>query len=150
MVNSMQNQQIPARVRALRNWVGLQMGSQSWELTFLAGDASFRRYFRVHQGQRSFVVMDAPPEKESCQAFVEVAQMLRALKLRAPDIVAQDMRNGFLLISDFGDTTYLQVLNNGSADTLYQKAFDVLDILQQSVIPSNLPALLPARVICRY
>jgi len=70
--------------------------------------------------------MDAPPEHEDCRPFVHVARLLRAAGVNAPDIVAQDLAQGFLLLTDLGDTTYLSALNEGNADRLFGDALDAL------------------------
>src|ERR1043166_9306379 len=69
----------------------------------LAGDASFRRYYRLRDGARSAVLMDAPPPMEDVRPYVAVAAMLRGLGLSAPRVDAEDAARGFLLIEDFGD-----------------------------------------------
>jgi aminoglycoside/choline kinase family phosphotransferase len=69
----------------------------------LAGDASFRRYFRVRDGERRAVLMDAPPPHEDPRPFVAVAEWLTGRGFSAPDILARDLEAGLLLLSDFGD-----------------------------------------------
>ncbi|HVE45108.1 MAG TPA: phosphotransferase [Gammaproteobacteria bacterium] len=96
----------------------------------MPGDASFRRYYRVRASQLSYVVMDAPPEKESCQSFVNVAQALKEQGLCTPTIFRADIAQGFLLLSDFGDATYLKTLSDRNADMLYTHALDALSLLQ--------------------
>src|ERR1700681_3463576 len=72
----------------------------------LAGDASFRRYYRLDDGARRVVLMDAPPPIEDVRTYVAVAAILRELGLSAPQIHAEDSARGFLLIEDFGDDSY--------------------------------------------
>jgi aminoglycoside/choline kinase family phosphotransferase len=96
----------------------------------MAGDASFRRYFRVHGPSSTMVAMDAPPSQENCSAFVAVAHSLRSRGLMAPEIIAADIERGFLLLTDFGDQTLLKSLNMNNADTLYGSALEALAILQ--------------------
>jgi len=97
----------------------------------LAGDASFRRYLRVHHGQRTFVAMDAPPAREDCHPYVQVAAALGAMGLSVPQILASDLVQGFLLLSDLGDETYLAGLNAQSADRLYGDAIGALVRMQK-------------------
>src|SRR3954468_13941189 len=78
-------------------------GWEGAEILPLAGDASFRRYFRVVQGERSAVLMDAPPAHEDVRPFVAVAEWLAGAGLTAPDILARDIDQGLLLLGDFGD-----------------------------------------------
>ncbi len=70
--------------------------------------------------------MDAPPQQEDCRPFVHVARLLRAAGVNAPEILADDLEHGFLLLTDLGDTTYLSVLNEGNADRLFGDAIDAL------------------------
>src|SRR3954453_14229728 len=73
------------------------------EILPLAGDSSFRRYFRVVEGKRSAVLMDAPPPHEDPRPFVAVAEWLSSVGLSAPQILARDLQRGLLLLADFGD-----------------------------------------------
>lgn len=72
-------------------------------LTMIAGDASFRRYFRVQRKGISYVVMDAPPTQEDAGLFVQVATAFAQAGMNVPDIIEDDYENGYLLMSDFGD-----------------------------------------------
>jgi aminoglycoside/choline kinase family phosphotransferase len=110
----------------------------------LAGDASFRRYFRLRRGRESAVVMDAPPPHEDVAAYTTVAGILRGLGLSAPAVMAQDTAQGFLLIEDFGDDTYTRLLRAGADETaLYALAIDVLSTLQTRVDVVGHPDLPP-------
>ena len=107
----------------------------------LAADASFRRYFRLVDGHRSAVLMDAPPPHEDVRPYVAVAAMLRGHGLSAPEIFAEDNARGMLLIEDFGDDTYTRLLARGADETeLYGLAIDTLIALQRAVAePPTLP-----------
>ncbi|BBP43012.1 aminoglycoside phosphotransferase family protein [Thiosulfativibrio zosterae] len=103
-----------------------------------SSDASFRRYFRcevashTQTGQRhSYIIMDAPPSHEDCKPFIRVSEQLHAMGLNVPQVLAQDLTLGFLLLSDLGNTTYLSVLNEQTVDGYYSDAFDALITLQQ-------------------
>ena len=110
----------------------------------LAGDASFRRYYRLDDGARRVVLMDAPPPFEDVRPYVAVAAMLRGLGLSAPQIHAEDAAHGFLLIEDFGNDRYTRLLAAGSEEaTLYALAIDTLIALHRAVAVSGLPALPP-------
>ncbi|MEL0082202.1 MAG: phosphotransferase [Gammaproteobacteria bacterium] len=85
-------------------------------------DASFRRYFRLTREGVSRIVMDAPPDLESCDAFVKVAHQLRGAGLHAPEIFAEDRQQGFLLLEDLGQRTYLEALSEQTVDALYGDA----------------------------
>ncbi|HVI06520.1 MAG TPA: phosphotransferase, partial [Sphingomicrobium sp.] len=98
------------------------------EILPLAGDASFRRYFRVLHGNRTAVLMDAPPPHENPQPFIAVAEWLVGLGLSAPDILARDLEKGLLLLADFGDARLRETLDENPKRELepYGLATDVL------------------------
>ena len=70
--------------------------------------------------------MDAPPEREDCAPFVKVAALMHAAGVHVPEVVAQDLARGFLLLSDLGTTTYLKALDASNADALFSDALDAL------------------------
>jgi aminoglycoside/choline kinase family phosphotransferase len=110
----------------------------------LAGDASFRRYYRLLDGKRRAVLMDAPPPQEDVGPYVTVAGILRAHGFSAPEIYAEDRANGFLLIEDFGDDTYTKLLAKGADEAaLYTLAIDTLVALHRVVEAERLPDLPP-------
>ena len=111
------------------------------EIRPLAGDASFRRYFRVVQGERSAVLMDAPPPHEDPRPFVAVAEWLASVGLSAPQILARDLDKGLLLLGDFGDWRLREWLDdNPEAEReLYRIATDVLIHLHQHEPMPGLP-----------
>lgn len=99
------------------------------DLVPMPGDASFRRYFRIyHQGQ-SFVVMDAPPP-ENVHAFSAISRALHHLGLAVPEILQADLMQGFLLLTDLGDNTYLKTLHESNVNALYTQALENLSLLQ--------------------
>lgn len=130
-------------------------GMSGAEVTALAPDASFRRYFRVRLGGVSHLLMDAPPPRENAAAFAAVDDHLRALGLTAPEILARDLELGFLLLEDFGDDTFTRLLDSGrDAATLYRLAVDTLVTLNRrgeaaraAVPPYDLDALLGEAVL---
>ncbi len=93
-------------------------------------DASFRRYFRWSDGRVRLVLMDAPPPREDCRPFVKMARLLASGGLNVPEILAQDLEQGFLVLSDLGDQTWLEILNPDNADELFGRALDTLVQLQ--------------------
>lgn len=99
----------------------------------MPGDASTRQYSRVVTTDGSYVAMDAPPP-ENCKSFIAIAAALRALGLHAPEVYAADEQYGFLLLSDFGDTTYLRAMTEdkkvSTADDLYTRALRALHLMQ--------------------
>ncbi len=132
------------RTLALRTWLDGLFPGETWRIEPASADASFRRYFRVSfaDGATSRIVMDAPPDKEDCRPFIHVAQLLRAAGLNAPDVVAQDLAQGFLLLSDLGSITFLAALkeDDSRADALFRDAVDALLIWQLASRPGVLPA----------
>lgn len=98
------------------------------EILPLAGDASFRRYFRIAHGDRTAVLMDAPPPHEDPQPFIDVAEWLIGRGLSAPEILARDLDKGLLLLGDFGSTRLRETLDTDPHREfdLYALATDVL------------------------
>jgi aminoglycoside/choline kinase family phosphotransferase len=107
----------------------------------LAGDASFRRYFRVVDGARSAVLMDAPPAREDVRPFVAVAEWLASVGLSAPEILARDVDRGLLLLGDFGDWRLREFLDSDPSREmeLYGLATDVLIHLHSNPPMTGLP-----------
>ena len=128
------------RLTQLQQWLETLAENTYSDLTVASADASFRQYFRVTNTQenKTYIVMDAPPEKEDCHPFVLVTELIRSCGVNAPDIIALDLHQGFLLLDDLGDTPYLDLLNNDTAEQLYIDAIDALIKMQ------NIDALLPA------
>jgi len=118
------------REQSLNTWLlSLPIG-QIIAKDALAGDASFRRYYRIKTQNQSYILMDAPPPQENCRPFVNIARALRARGLQTPEIFAEELTQGFLLLSDFGDITFLKALNKQNADQLYDTALSALAELQ--------------------
>jgi len=120
------------RLSRLKEWLQEQTG-QACELAPASSDASFRRYFRIELEQGSRIVMDAPPEQEDCRPFIHVAKLLQDAGLNTPEIVAENLSDGFLLLGDLGNTTYLDVLDASSVDHLYGDALRALIEMQVGV-----------------
>lgn len=141
----MQEQLHDPRLAQLRSW--LQSLAPQWPVTLsslapASSDASFRRYFRVassHPEHPTLIVMDAPPAHEDCRPFVHVARLFGAAGATVPTVLAEDLTQGFLLLADLGNTTYLSVLNAETADRLYADAADTLVRIQTATTPDALP-----------
>ncbi|EKF74643.1 hypothetical protein A11A3_07483 [Alcanivorax hongdengensis A-11-3] len=127
------------RKQALDLWVGDFLGDAVTGEPASA-DASFRRYFRYHHGERTLVAMDAPPPQEDCRPFVEVAARLQQAGVNVPQILHQDLQQGFLLLTDMGTQTWLTALNEGNADAWYSAAIDSLITQQSRADSAGLPA----------
>lgn len=121
------------RAEAILGWLQDSLGSALHSFTPASSDASFRRYFRAAHAHGCYIVMDAPPERENVANFVKVAQLLKQIPVNVPGIICQDLARGFLLLEDFGDRHYLQVLDNDNADCLYEAALESLFKLQSGV-----------------
>ena len=127
------------RRQQLQRWVEQQLHASTLALEPASADASFRRYFRVQCADESLIVMDAPPAHEDCHAFVRVAAMLAQAGVNVPRVIAQNLEHGFLLLSDLGTTSYLQALNESSADDLFRDATGALLRWQLASRPGALP-----------
>ena len=128
------------RRAVLERWLSGALSGESFALTPASEDASFRRYFRATLGPgRSYVVMDAPPEKEDCRPFIHVARLLQQAGVHAPEVHAQDLSQGFLLLSDLGTRTYLDELNAANAEALFADARQALVRWQLATRPGELP-----------
>lgn len=131
---------MPDRLQRLQHWTRQQLDWPDAELSPASADASFRRYFRVQQGDTSYVLMDAPPEQEDCTPFIHVSELLLELGLHVPEIIARDLDQGFLLLSDMGTRLYLDELDDTTADRLYGDALGALATLQGCGPQQGLPA----------
>jgi aminoglycoside/choline kinase family phosphotransferase len=127
-----------ARQNELNEWLE-QLFHKPFSIKPLAGDASFRRYFRLDDGETSYVIMDAPPEKENTAPFIKVAHLLKTMHVHAPTIHAIEENKGFLLLEDLGDELLLKHLSLNNADSLYKAAMDPLLRMQQYPINQPLP-----------
>ena len=128
----------------LKDWLACIDEVAGAELSPATGDASFRRYFRLHLGPKSFIAMDAPPPQENCLSFMRIAGHLEAMQLNAPRIIKASPEDGFLLLTDLGTTQYLQQLNRAPATVtkLYADALQALFLIQErgSAFQSALPS----------
>ena len=126
------------RRRALDQWVSDWLGAPvSGEVA--SADASFRRYFRYRHGGRTLVAMDAPPEQEDCRPFVDVAGRLARAGVAVPEILHQDLEQGFLLLTDMGRETWLTALDGGNADAWFDAALETLITQQRFADTRGLP-----------
>lgn len=112
----------------MRDWVATHY--PGFHVSVASADASFRRYFRLRRGRESLILMDAPPEHQSCQAFIEAGKRLLELGLHVPRVLASDLEQGLLVLTDFGDCSYLRALSPATVDSLYHAALRSLLVLQ--------------------
>lgn len=132
------------RTVLLRDWLDCQLPrqqpDQAYSLEPASADASFRRYFRVSLADGSTrIIMDAPPEHEDCRPFLKVAALFRDAGVHVPEVYAEELAKGFLLLSDLGHTTYLNVLDATTAPKLYRDANTALVDIQRASRPGVLP-----------
>lgn len=129
------------REHRMQDWLARVLPGTLERIAPASSDASFRRYFRVWRGGQTWIVMDAPPDKEDCRPFIAIAQALRDLGLNAPEVLAEDLGQGWLLLSDLGTRQYLAELNAKSVARLYDDALAALARLQVGGDPDS--SLLP-------
>ncbi len=127
-----------ARRQRGAQWACEHTGWADARLEVVSADASFRRYFRLRHGNRSMVLMDAPPESEPLDAFIDIAERL-APWVHVPTIHAADRDNGYLLLEDLGDSPYHQILTDDNADELFDAAVTALIRIQTEVPTDGLP-----------
>ncbi len=128
------------RQKQLNDWLSGLFPNDTFTLTPASADASFRRYFRAaFPDGTTKIVMDAPPGLEDCTPFLRVGKLFEAAGAHVPHVFAQDLGQGFLLLSDLGNTTYLQALNEHSAVELYSAAIDSIIKIQLASQENILP-----------
>ena len=121
------------RLAKLSTWLGQALPEWNAELVPIAGDASFRRYFRTKANGLDRIVMDAPPATENLGSFVSVAHLLGAAGVTVPEVHAADIDSGYAVLSDMGKRNYLDVLSADNADRLYRDAISALTRLQRGI-----------------
>lgn len=123
--------------------IGDRFGLDRASLAPASNDASFRRYFRIGAARAAdaahCIIMDAPPPREDCRPFVHAARVFGATGASVPEILAADLDQGFLLLGDFGNTTYLSQLDAATAPALYRDAAQALVTLQKASAPGVFP-----------
>jgi N-acetylmuramate 1-kinase len=134
------------RLKVLKQWLDDTLDVNEYEVQPASEDASFRRYFRVFAAGKSYIAMDAPPDKENTEPFIRIGKRLFALGLNVPEILYQDVESGFLLLDDLGDRTYLNELNQNKSnreivERLYGDAMGALVVLQAGTFSE--PGFLP-------
>jgi len=129
------------RSASLNRWLAAHASSPRFAVSPASADASFRRYFRIrYEDDSTQIVMDAPPQFENCAAFIKIAQMMTACGLNVPLVLASDLDQGFLLLSDLGSNLYLSALNDTTADDLFDDATTALVRWQLASKANILPA----------
>lgn len=134
------------RLQQLTNWVHHTLNWPHAHINVASADASFRRYFRVSHNNKTYIAMDAPPDKEDILPFIDICQRILATGAHAPYIYHQDTVLGFLMLEDLGSTAYLDVLNPVTANQYYQAAMQAL-IKLQKVNTVDLPHYTSTRLL---
>ncbi len=131
------------RNQLMQSWLTATLPALGYANEFEAepasADASFRSYHRVTTGQKTLIVMDAPPSHEDCQPFLKVQQLLDGAGVPVPQVLAQDEANGFLLLSDLGNTLFLDVLAQDNVEQWYAKATQHIHLMQSIGAQSEIP-----------
>ncbi len=120
------------RLQSLLEWLPVSV----IQFEPVAGDASRRRYFRIHTPAETLIAMDAPPPEDPCR-FVQIGELMRRARVRVPEIHSLEPSLGFVLLEDFGDRSYLSSLKSKTADPLYQDALLTLLTLQTELDPGD-------------
>ncbi len=125
----------------LLSWIAqqLKLPLSAVILEAASADASFRHYYRLRLSNGSLIVMDASAERASCAPFIRVAQLLANSGVHVPRIIAAAPARGWILLSDLGTQTYLDVLNNENADALFDAAIGALIAQQKIACPADFP-----------
>lgn len=119
------------RLQSLERWLASLPGPPIERVTPASVDASFRRYFRVHRVGGTQIAVDAPPERESLDSYLQVARLLAGTGVNVPPVLAADAEQGFVLTGDLGSLQYLDALSKGAdPEPLYADAIDALLRLQ--------------------
>jgi N-acetylmuramate 1-kinase len=139
--STIDNKQV--RIQLLKSWFQSVLAELSpnadfdeFTVNLVQGDASFRRYFRAQNHNESYILVDAPPDKENSQAFVDIANAFSKDGVQVPTIYQLDLEQGFLCLSDFGDTLLWSKLKQAQslkadATSFYHEAFKQLLLIQQ-------------------
>lgn len=118
------------RLNKLTDWVGQIFSNDAVDIKPASADASFRRYFRVSHDDNTFIVMDAPPEKENSEPFVRISAYLKQLELNVSSVLDSLPEQGFYLLNDLGTRPYLDQLSSDNASRLYHDAMQALLVMQ--------------------
>ncbi len=120
------------RIDLLKDWLYKKL-EIDFSISTASSDASFRSYFRIKTLEDSFIVMDAPPQNESIESFLKIGKMLNSIEVNVPHIYQEDRALGFILMQDFGNNTYLDVLNDDNQQRLYDDSIKSLIHMQKFV-----------------
>lgn len=138
---------LPTRESLRLDWIRQSLADPDALVERASNDASFRSYWRANSAGRSWVVMDAPPDKEDIRPWLDVAGRLARAGVHVPDIQAADAARGFVLMEDMGDRLLLPELNESTADRLYGDAMASILRMQLNADTTGLPVYDEARLV---
>ena len=127
------------RQQALLAWTQDCLNDPECYFKPASNDASFRSYYRVFSRGDTFIIMDAPTQHENCLPFINISEKLNKIGIQVPVVLHQDLKQGFLLLTDLGTVQYLSILKQENFQQLYQDAIDKLHIMQQEIDMRDLP-----------
>jgi len=131
-----------ARIEALETWIKTQFALPCIELMPITNDASFRQYYRCTIKGSAYIVMDAPPDKENISEFIKITNLLSQAPILVPELIAYDITQGFIILSDFGDTwllTHVKNLTPRDITECYHQALNTIIDIQKITHHSGLP-----------
>ena len=120
------------RIEIIEKWIKSKL-NQDFKVVPASSDASFRRYFRIISNNKTYILMDAPPDLERIDHFINITNKLVNAEINAPKIISFDTELGFILMTDFGSQTFLDVLDSNNSRNLYSKAIHSLLEIQTKV-----------------
>lgn len=127
------------RTHLLNNWIKKLFPSDSFKIIPASKDASYRSYYRLFIKNETYIIMDAPPVYINLSSFIDITKRLKECKVNVPKIFELNLKQGFLLLSDFGNELYLNNLNQGNADKLYENAILNIINIQFHADTKNIP-----------
>lgn len=121
------------RISILLDWLNNSFHLKLIDIETASSDASFRRYFRIHHAEGTHIVMDAPPDKETILPFIRIAKLFKSANIQVPEIYYQNIKDGFLILEDFGSFCLQDCLNQNNVEQLYAEALDQLFKIQTQI-----------------
>lgn len=118
-------------MQQINAWID-SLGYKNYEIKMIGGDASFRKYFRLKVGERSYIIMDSTADKDSISPFIDISVRLLKAKVDVPRVVAQNLQEGYLLLTDLGTRHLADVLSPMSVELLYMKGIHQILKIQKA------------------
>src|SRR5688572_2493914 len=138
---------LPDRETLRLSWTRAALSDPAAPLVRASNDASFRSYWRTHSADRSWIVMDAPPDREDIRPWLDVAARLAKAGLHVPEVQAADAERGFVLMEDLGDRLLLPELTLTTVDRHYADAMEAMLAMQLLADPAGLPDYDESRLV---